>query len=45
MGSVVEGAGARCLTQLHPGGVTWDQDIHLLQAQFPHLEYAVRSSM
>lgn len=45
MGSVVELTGAQFLAWLHPGGVTLDQDLHLLQAQFLHLEYGVRSSI
>lgn len=43
MGFVVEVARAWSLAQLHPGGVPADQDPHLLQAQFPHLEYGARS--
>lgn len=44
MGSVVEGAGAGCLIQVHPGSMTLDQDLHLPQAQFPHLECGVRAT-
>lgn len=45
MGFVAEVARAWSLAQLHPGGVPSDQDLHLLQAQFPHLEYGVGSSI
>lgn len=45
MGSVVELARAQFPAWLHTGGVTLDQDLHLLQAQFLHLEYGVRSSI
>lgn len=45
MVSAVELTGAQVLAWLHPGGVTLDQELHLLQAQFLHLEYGVRSSI
>lgn len=33
------------LAQLHPEAMTSDLDLYLLQAQFSHMEYRVRSSM